>query len=45
MFALDRWEGDVPFRDKFRRLFDLSENKLTTVAQMFALGLGEGGEA
>jgi len=28
------WVGDVPLRDRFRRLFDLLENKLLTVAQL-----------
>jgi len=45
LFWLDRWVGDAPLRDQFRRLYDLSENKLSTVAQMFAWGWGEEGEA
>jgi hypothetical protein len=43
LFRLDRWLGDVPLRVRYPRLFDLSENKLATVAHMFALGWGEGG--
>ena len=43
MFWLDRWCGDAPLRDRYRRLYDLSEYKFFTVAQMFARG--EGGEA
>ena len=30
---------------RFHRLFELSENKMTTVAQMFAWGWYEGGDA
>jgi len=40
LFWLNRWVGDVPLRVRYRRLFDLSENKLLTVAQMNALGVG-----
>lgn len=32
-------------KDKFNRLFYLSDNKLTTEADMFLLGCGDGGEA
>ena len=45
LFWLDRWVGDVPLKDRFCRLFELSGNKLSTVAQMFALGWGKGGNA
>lgn len=45
LFWLDRWCGDVPLRDRYRLLYDLFEYKLSTVAQMFARGGGEGGEA
>jgi len=41
-FWFNRWLGDVPFCQHFRRLFDLAENKLSSVATMFSLGLGEG---
>jgi len=34
LFWLDRWCGDVPLRDRFFRLYDLSENKLSIVAPM-----------
>lgn len=44
-FSVYRWVGDVPFRVRFFRLFDLSENKLLTVSQMFDLGWDERGEA
>jgi len=40
LFWMDRWVGDVPLRVRFHRLFDLSENKLLIVAQMFDLGWG-----
>ena len=42
---MDRWVGDVPLCDRFRRLYDLSENKMAIVAQMFGLGWDAGGEA
>ena len=45
LFWLDRWVGDVPLRVRYRRLFDLFDNKLVIVAQMFALGWDEGGGA
>jgi len=38
LFWLDRWVGEVPFCVRFRRLFDLSVNKMATVAQMFTWG-------
>jgi len=34
LFWVDMWVGDVHFYDRFRRLYDLSENKLATVAQI-----------
>jgi len=45
LFWLDRWVGDVPLCEKFSRLYDLSENKFSFVAQMFDWGWEEGGEA
>jgi len=44
-FWTDRWLWDVLFRDRYRRLYDLSDNQLITVAGMCALGSGEGGTA
>lgn len=41
LFWLDRWCGHIPLR-RFRVLYNLSENKLFTVAQMYELGWGEG---
>jgi len=40
-FWSDWWLGEVPFCQRFRRLFDLAENKLHSVATMFSLGWGE----
>ena len=37
-FWLDRWVGDVAFCRRFARLYDLASKKLSTVADMFALG-------
>jgi len=45
LFWLDRWVGDVPLRVRYRCLFNLYDNKVVTVAQMFALGRVEGGGA
>jgi len=44
-FWLDRWIGDVPLCRRFARLFDLTTSKLSTVANMYALGRGMDGEA
>ena len=33
-FWYDKWLGDVPLCTRFRRLFDLASNKLSTVAEM-----------
>jgi len=38
LFWFNRWLGEVPFQVRFRRVFDLAENKLMTVAQMYDLG-------
>jgi len=45
LFWLNRWVDDVPLRVRYRRLFDLSKNKLLTKTQMYDLGWDEGGEA
>jgi len=45
LFWFDRWLGEAPLQVRFRRLFNLSENKLLTVAQMHDLGWDVGGEA
>jgi len=39
------WLGGTPLCVQFMRLFDLVENKSSTVADMFSLRWGEGGEA
>jgi len=44
LFWFDKWAGEVPLQVRFRRLFDLSENKYLSVAQMFQLMWDEGGE-
>jgi len=44
-FWYDRWLGDVPLCTRFRRLFDITSNKLSTVANMVALGGDVDGEA
>ena len=45
LFWHDRWCGDVPFRVRFGRLFDLALNKSITVKEMFDHGWGDEGEA
>ena len=45
MFWVDPWLGDIPLATPFARLFELSENKLATVSEMYTLGWEEGGEA
>jgi len=44
-FWSDTWLWNVTFRDRFRRLFYLSENRWMTMADLFRLGWGEGGHA
>ncbi|MCI58784.1 receptor-like kinase, partial [Trifolium medium] len=39
------WVDGTPLCERFGRLFDLAENKSATVAEMFSLGWGAGGEA
>jgi hypothetical protein len=41
----DPWLGGVPLRVKFRRLFDLFNNKSGSVTDMCELGWEEGGAA
>jgi len=42
---VDPWLGDIPLATSYARLFELSENKLAMVSEMFALDWGVGGEA
>ena len=44
LFWRDCWYDDVPFCDRFSRLFDLAENKDITVRDMFSMGWEDGGE-
>jgi hypothetical protein len=43
-FWTDPWLGEIPLSIRFLRLFKLSVNRWMTVADMFSLGWGEGGE-
>lgn len=43
LFWHDLWLGAVPFRVRFRRLFDLAIDKSCTVAHMFSSGWDVGG--
>ncbi|PNX88554.1 hypothetical protein L195_g044660 [Trifolium pratense] len=43
LFWIDPWLGESPLCERFRRLFDLSENKSGTVAEMTSLGWETGG--
>ncbi|GAU49412.1 hypothetical protein TSUD_374310 [Trifolium subterraneum] len=44
-FWTDPWLEEIPLCERFRRLFDLTVNKSSTVAECFSLGWGVGGEA
>ena len=44
-FWTGRWRGDEVLCIRFRRLFDLSNNKWTSVADIKRLGWGEGRSA
>ncbi|GAU10913.1 hypothetical protein TSUD_426570, partial [Trifolium subterraneum] len=44
-FWTDPWVEGIPLCERFGRLFDLSENRGLTVAEMFSLGWGVAGEA
>ena len=43
-FWLDRWVGEVPLCRRFARLFDITTNKLSTVAEMHDRDGEDGGE-
>jgi len=42
LFWHDRWISGVPFRVRFRCLFDLADNKSIAVGNMFSLGWEDG---
>ncbi|MCI37743.1 DNA-directed RNA polymerase, partial [Trifolium medium] len=44
-FWSDPWLGGVPLSVRYRRLFDLSLNRFSTVEVMRDLGCGDGGAA
>ncbi|GAU37762.1 hypothetical protein TSUD_102790 [Trifolium subterraneum] len=44
-FWTNSWVDETPLCERFGRLFDLAENNSTSVAEMFSLGWGAGGEA
>jgi hypothetical protein len=44
-FWTDPWLGGAMLCERFRRLFDLTENKSSTVADLFSSGWEVGGEA
>ncbi|GAU25960.1 hypothetical protein TSUD_373610 [Trifolium subterraneum] len=44
-FCTDPWVDEIPLSERFGRLFDLTGTKSTSVAEMFSLGWGAGGEA
>ena len=43
-FWLDRWVGEIPLCRRFPRLFDVTTNKLSTVAEMYDQDGEDGGE-
>jgi hypothetical protein len=44
-FWTDPWLDGIPSSERFGRLFDLAENKLSTVAEMSSKGLEARGKA
>lgn len=40
LFWVDLWIQGKPLKSSFARLYELAENKLVTVAEMFAMGWG-----
>jgi len=42
LFRWGPWIDRRMLKTRFNRLFDLADNKLATVADMFSLGWGEG---
>jgi hypothetical protein len=45
LFWFDKWLGSASLCVRFPCLFDLYENKFITVANLFSLGVEQGGEA
>jgi len=45
LFCWDPWMEDVSFKYRFNRLFELSDSKMTMVAEIEHLGWGESGDA
>ena len=45
LFWWDQWIDCVAFRSSFNRIFDLADNKMAMVTEMYILGWGEDGGA
>jgi len=45
LFWKDLWIGELLLEVRFRRLFELADNKLVTIAKMHCFGWGVNGEA
>lgn len=45
LFWLDLWLDGTPMNDSFRRIYELPDNKLVIVEDMFSMGWGVNGEA
>jgi len=45
LFWKDHWVESVPFTTRINRLYELAENKLVSIADMYNLGWGVDGEA
>jgi hypothetical protein len=44
-FCTDPWLDEIPLSERFERLFDLAENKLSTIVEMSSSGWEAGGKA
>jgi len=42
LFWTDHWLGGIPLSVRFHRLFELTDNPLMSVDDMFAVGWGKG---
>jgi len=40
LFWIDPWLDGLPLKGSFRRLYELADNKLATVEDMFSMGWG-----
>lgn len=43
-FWMDHWLRGIPFKERYMRLYELTNNRGLSVTNMCSLGWGEGGE-